>query len=109
MKQMLLLISIFMLFSSNIAMAVDYDCFVTQQEDSFTNIDENQNLNHNKDSNPHNNNGDDSCHSHISSHFVGIYPDAVNSYLATTNNYIAIPVSFPSSQIYQPATPPPNA
>ncbi len=105
MKQVLLLLSIFMLLSSNIAMAVDFDCYVLQQNDSFTSLDNIQDLNHNTPES----NGDDSCHSHISSHFVGIYPDTINSYLASTSNYIAIPVSFPSSQIVQPATPPPNA
>lgn len=103
MKRLFIFLSILLLLSSNIAMAVDYDCFATQQDLSTLIQDQSPNP-----FNDTNDNGDDSCHSHISSHFVGIYPDIINSYIATTSHYMPIPQSTPTSQIYQPATPPPN-
>jgi len=103
MKHLFLLLSFLMLLSSNIAMAADYDCFAPQQD--LSNLIQDHSFD---PSNENNNNGDDSCHSHIASHFVGIYPDMVNSYMASSSLYLPIPLSIPSSQSIQPATPPPN-
>ena len=101
MKRLLVFISIILLLGSNIAMSMDTDCLLIQQFQSNHSLDQNQ------DDDPLDiDYSDDCCHS--TSHFVGIYPDSTYKAPIIKSQYVQLHSGLVSSQIYQPATPPPN-
>ncbi|MFV2059682.1 MAG: hypothetical protein ACC653_03300 [Gammaproteobacteria bacterium] len=101
MKRLFVFISIILLLGSNIAMSMDSDCLLVQQFQTNHNLDQDQ------DNDPIDiDYSDDCCHS--ASHFVGIYPDSTFKAPIISSQYMPLRSGILSSQIYQPATPPPN-
>lgn len=100
MKRFFVFVSIILLLSSNIVLAIDSDCLGTPQQLSAEDLQQNTNPNDTDYT------ADNCCHS--SMHFVAIYPNISNTYAAISKHYIALPFSLAESQTYQPPTPPPN-
>ncbi len=99
MKRFFVFFSIFLLLGSNLAMALDVDCLQLKHQQSMQDYDQDTSHTDGEYS-------DNCCHS--ASHFVGIYPDNLVETPTIVRSYIPLPFKLTTTQIYQPATPPPT-